>query len=390
MSKRLKRLTAAALCVLTLALATPTAHGSTVYFMAVNDTPLELSASNMPTVSRGVLYVPLNMFSADFTGVNLGVYALYNSAQGQATVYSKRRQLIFDIQNNTTYDVDGNAYRERAMIRDSTVYLPIDLVCSVFSDIIWYTRNFTQYGQLIRLKNSSVVLGDAAYISAASNRMRDSLNSYLESLPSQAQPSAPVSAPPEPSQSPQVSGGAAGVYLAFTLPAAGQEDRASALEQTLDALDAQGVQGMFFLTADELLNQDDLVRRLVGSGHLVGICLTAGNGDEALAELEGARKNLARTARCRAAAVLAEDLDESALGQLAQAGLVCWQTTADARKLRGSGADRAAALLPGFAVGRDERNRLLLDAGEGSTLGALLTAIADADFELRACVPTEL
>lgn len=389
MSKRLKRLTAAALCVLTLALATPTAHGSTVYFMAVNDTPLELSASNMPTVSRGVLYVPLNMFSTDFTGVNLGVYALYNSAQGRALVYSKRRQLIFDIQNNTTYDVDGNTYRERAMIRNSTVYLPIDLVCSMFSDIIWYTRNFTQYGQLIRLKNSSVVLGDAAYISAASNRMRDSLNSYLESLPSQAQPSASPS-PPEPSESPQVSGGAAGVYLAFTLPAAGQEDRSSALGQTLDALDALDCRGLFFLTADEILEQDDLVRRLVGSGHLVGVRFTAGSGDEALSELEDARRNLARTARCRAAVALAEALDEDALGQLKEAGLVFWQTTADARRLRGDGAARAAALLPGFSVGRAERNRLLLDAGAGSTLSSLLSAITAADFELRTPVPTEL
>jgi len=390
MKRWLKGAAALLLCVvLTLALAALPAQGSTVYFMAVNDVPLELSPSAMPVVSRGVLYVPYTVFSTNFTGVNLGVYAVYNSSQGRALVYSGRRQLTFDLLENETYDMDGNTYSERAMRRGSVVYLPLDRVCSMFGDVIRYTRCGTPYGMLVRVKNSAVVLSDEAFVDAAATRMRDSLDRYLKSQSSAAPTPSPTPAsPPTPSESPEPTGGGARVYLAF-LSDGEDGDGTAGLDQVLEGLSAQDCRGLFFLTPEELARYDDLVRRLVGSGHLVGARVSADTPRQALEELDRAGKSLADAARCRLCAVLAEGLDQEGLEQLEQAGYACWRTTTDGRTLSGSGAARTASLLRRLAAGRSARNYLLLDAGAGSTLRTVLTGLTQSDFQLRPPLPTE-
>ncbi len=146
MEKWLKRGLCLVLCAAALALCVSASPGPGLYFMAVNDTPLELSASTMPMRVGGVLYVPYHMFSATTTGVNLGVYASYKSARGQVLVYSSQKQLIFDLTENTVYDMDGNSYASRGMLRGSTAYLPIAQVCAVFSDTIWYSVSATPMG----------------------------------------------------------------------------------------------------------------------------------------------------------------------------------------------------------------------------------------------------
>lgn len=403
--KRLQKGFAAAVVlvlILGLTLVPAPARGGTVYFMAVNDVPLELSASNMPFVSGGVLYVPYIMFTSNYTGVSLGVYAVYNSSKGRAMVYSNRKQLIFDLQENQTYDMDGNVYPEQAMRRDSMVYLPIARVCAVFSDLIRYSRCNTPYGQLVRLKNDSVVLGDEAFVAAADKTMSRSLERYLESLPSPtpskqppAQPSAApshgVSVPepsPTPSESPLPTGDGAGVYLGFTLDGDVAEWTAG-VEDTLAALANQGCAGVFFLTPEQLERQDDLVRRLLGVGHLVGVKISGGDAETALADWGRAEATLAVAARCRPAAALCLGLDESVLQDLRESGVVCWRSGVDGRELKGSAVNRVSALLGQLARGERAKNFLLLD-GTGEGLDGMLSGLVKAEFQLRTPVPTEL
>ncbi len=377
----LKRGLCLLLCAAALVLCVSASPNSGLYFMAVNDTPLEISASNMPTRVGGVLYVPYQMFSATATGVNLGVYASYNSSRGQVLVYSSQKQLIFDLTENTAYDMDGNSYASRGMLRGSTAYLPIAQVCTVFSDTIWYSVSATPYGQLVRLKNSSAVLDDQSFIAAADSRLRSMYNSYLAENPPA------VTAGPTPTPTPGLSGRGAEVYLAFTLEDGGEE---ASLGEMLDALERLDAQGIFFLTPAELLERDDLVRRLIGQGHLVGARLAAGDVGEALEQLDGARSALRAVAKCRLCAVLCEGLKEDAPEEIRGEGVACWTTSVDGRDLRGSAGERADALLPRLAPGESAKNHLLLDAAAGSTLRALLEAVTEADFQLRAPVPTAL
>ena len=63
--KTVHKLLAVLLCVVLLCGVMGTASGSSnVYFMAVNDTVVEMTADNMPIVVGGTLYVPYIMLSA--------------------------------------------------------------------------------------------------------------------------------------------------------------------------------------------------------------------------------------------------------------------------------------------------------------------------------------
>ena len=60
------------------------------------------------------------------------------------------------------------------------------------------------------------------------------------------------------------------------------------MEQVLSALSVRGCRAVFFLTPEQIIQKDDFVRQLLGSGHLVGARLTSGNVSGALEELERA------------------------------------------------------------------------------------------------------
>jgi hypothetical protein len=383
-----KSVTALALCALVLLAAAPRAQGATVYFMAVNDKLLELKASNMPTTVGGVLYVPYTMLSANDTDVNLGVYAMYSSVKNQVLVYSSRVQLIFDIQENQTYDLAGNSYDERAILRGSMAYLPLSRVCAVFSENISYSVNSTQYGYLVRVWNSAVVLEDDAFIDAASNMMNTALTRYQQdNASSSAAPSAsvaPVASPSAAPDDPSVSGDYASVYLAFT------QTEDGSLDGVLTALNSQGRQGLFLLTLEQLTDQDDLVRQILGTGHFVGLRVQGQSAQEVLSEAELGAQVLSDAAHCRLSVVLAEDLDEKALAEVERAGYVCWRTTTDGRGLEGGASTRAATLAHQLTVGASARNYLLLDDRASGTLAGMLSALGQSDFRFRTPLPTEL
>ena len=238
--KRIGKSTAAlVLCVVALISAVSPVQGASVYFMAVNDQLLELSDETMPAMVEGVLYVPYTLLSANATGVNLGVYATYSAAAGRVLVFSSRKQLVFDLQSNMTYDMNGNFYSERAILRNSTVYLPIARVCDVFRGDIYYTVSRVEYGYLVRVRNSAAELGDEAFIDAAANMMRNYHDRYQKEQPS-ADPD-PQDSGVVPSSPPQVSSSRAGIYLAFTLT----EEEDNVVEQVLSALSVRGCRAAF-------------------------------------------------------------------------------------------------------------------------------------------------
>ena len=364
-----------ALVLLSAASGVQGAQSSRVYFMAVNDQLLELSEDTMPAMVDGVLYVPYTMLSANATGVNLGVYATYSAAAGRVLVFSSRRQLVFDLQSNMTYDMNGSFYAERAILRNSTVYIPIARVCDVFRGDIYYTVSRVEYGYLVRVRNSAAELGDEAFIDAASNMMRNYLDRYEQSRPDD-EPT-PSASEPTASNSPQVSGNEAWIYLAFTL-----SEEGGTADQVLSALSARGEQAVFFLTPDQLAGEDDLVRQLLGSGHQVGVRLTAGSVSGALEELTAAEETMAAVAHCRLGLVLAEGLDEDETAEVERAGYVCWQTTVDGRELTGSGTSRASALMGRLDRDEGARNYLLLDEGAGETLSTVLSVLERSDLRV--------
>ena len=375
MKKRLSGLCAAVLCALTLASAIQPARGAAVYFMAVNDTLMELSADTMPATVNRTLYVPYTMLSARVSGVNLGVYATYRSTTSQALVYSPTKQLIFEISARQTYDGDGANYSEQAIMRNSMVYLPIALICQVFEELD-YTLSSTEYGYLVRLTNRSAVLGDDAFINAAASMMSGALARYRLEHPEDNSST---------DDRPGGVGSGAGVYPAFLQTGAG------ALSAAADALESRDCRGLFLLTARQLAEEGELVRRLVGMGHMVGIYLNEDSREARRAALEAGQAALARAAHCRLGIGLVEQPEEGELAELEGQGLVCWRTTVDGRAAQGSTASRRAqAMMRQMKTGEGVRNYLLLDDAAVDELDTVLSAITRAGYQLRIPVATQL
>lgn len=357
-----KGLTAAVVALLLAALLLPAFGTSgTIYLMAVNDKVLETTAENMPMTVNGTLYVPYTMLSSRDLGFNLGVSAQYNNTRRTVLVSSEGGQkgVIFDLQANTAQDLSGASLTVRAMMRNSTVFLPIDWICEYFG-IITCARISTRHGTLIRVTNSAAILNEQGFVNAADSQLADNLSRYLASGGpvdgTDPAPSGEASASAAPSQ--------AELYLALRW-GEGAEDCARLLE-------GRGQRALFLFAPEELEAHDDLVRRLVGAGHTVGLALAGSELEDCLEQLEEGRRLLAAIARYPALVAAAPDLDKAGREALAQAGCAVWSATA-------LGTDYASggALIRGLTPKRMNYVELSCSGGASAFLRSALTAMEE-------------
>lgn len=334
----------AALCLaLCVALALPSRGDQPViYLMAVNDTVVETTAENMPTVSGGILYVPYTILSSRTHGINLGVSVQYNAARGTVMVYSNRYGVTFDTRNNSAADLDGNEVDARAVVRGSMVFVPLEWICGYFS-VITYTITRTGSGTLIRITNSAAILSTADFVDAAKGMLHKNYTALTTVEPPEP------SQEPDPVESAPAVGDGPEVYLGLRWGVR-TEDAAQRLERA-------GQRALFLFTPAELAEQDGLVRALVGAGHTVGLVLEGDSAETCLSQAREGAALLAHIARRPVQVVSAGGLDDGGRKELAQAGYVLWDANVD-----GDGAATGTALLRRLSPGRV--NRVSLTCGE--------------------------
>ena len=251
-------------CLLAGAMAFPQqAAASSVYFSAVNDTPLELSAGSMPAYIGGALYVPYTMFNNSI----LGVYFSYDRTEQKASLLYGGKQIYFDMAAGETFDAEGNSYTATASFYNGKIYLPVSFICSFFGFSYSYI-NSEGLGAIIRVKDANVVLSDAMYEKAARSVMSDQLNKYLGGTAPEVSPS-PSDEPEEHTD--------IRVHLGLT----GLADA----EPVLDSLADYGMRATFFVTGEEIRENADLVRRILCQGHKLGIDLAREERPEEAFEL---------------------------------------------------------------------------------------------------------
>lgn len=371
--KRLARgILSAVLCAaLLLGLVLSASASSTVYLMAVNDKLVEMTPDNMPFLSGGVLYVPYTMLSSRANGgINLGVNTQYSVTRGTVLVSSSREGVTFDTRNNTAYDFQGNTVNAQAVTRNSMVYIPLDWVCGYFQEIS-YTTIRTNYGILIRVTNSSAILSNADLVDYADSMLQANLRSYQEEL---ARRNSASSSAPEPSQSSGVGTGPE-VCLAFRWG-----ERAA---ETAERLEAAGQQALFLFTAEELAEQDGLVRRLAAAGHVIGLALTGDSVEACLSQAKEGSLLLAHAARCAVQIVSADGLDGEGREALKSAGYVLWTAN-----VPGDEAASASELLQKIVP--DRVNYVELTCGETgyAILSSALWRLTGSEFRpTRAVAP---
>lgn len=314
---------AAVFCALFLLLTVPSvpaAAAADIYFTSVNDKLLELTSDTMPEVVGGILYVPYTVFDGNTTGVNFGIFYSANKLQNTFVLYSRQKTLVFDLNANNSYDSAQNVYRFMAVTRNNKPYLPVSFVCDFFD--LTYSYRATDLAPLIRIKNADAVLDDRFFISAATSTMQSRYNSYLLSLAS-SQPETPaassgstVTAPAEQPQAEE----AVPICLSFLCSGGGSA------ETILDTLDSMNMYGLFLFPPDRLAENDDLIRRILGSGHSIGFTV-ADSGEASLSLLEEGNRTLRVIARTAAYIVYIPNLTDAARSQLEQDGWTCWTYT---------------------------------------------------------------
>ena len=347
--------------VLFLGLAWPIpASAANLYFTAINNSVAPLSSNTMPFWSGGAIYVPYSIFDANLNGINvsLGLYTSYNRSNNTITLFNLRQMLVFDLSKGTCWDeMTGTTYSARAVMRGGTAFLPLNMVSSFFG--LSYSYNQLPYisqGYLVRIKSADAVSDDASFIDAAQTVINNRLRDYTQSLSpaDTTNPSVKPGTNPGPGTSPGTTPGTTpgtgtgtnpgttpgtnpGTTSPTTPPAAPEEpdetetvaylalrcESAEGLAAAMNALDAAGRSAVFFLTPRLLEEEGDLVRRILGTGHSLGV-LADGEGDtEEL--LERGRQAVERAAHTRTTLACVPEEERAALEE---GGWVCWTETA--------------------------------------------------------------
>jgi len=295
------------------------ASAASLYFTSINDSVTHLTADTMPCWSGGTLYVPYTVFSAKTNGINvsLGLDARYNRNNNTVAIFNLKQMLIFDLNSGSCRDdLTGVTYASRAIMRNGKPYVAVNMVCSFFG--LEYSYNQLPYinqGYLVRIKGADTVLDDATFIDAAQRVFNDRLRDYTQSLSPAESSNAPAPAAPSvPSAPVVVEENDVAAYLAFRC------DSAEGLSSILNSLDATGQYALFFLSPQVIREEGDLVRRILGTGHSVGILARDGD-EETLLQGRAALEELAHTRTTLAY------VPDSARAGLEEKGWVCWKET---------------------------------------------------------------
>ena len=374
----LSLLAAAALC-LGLSIPLPVSAAG-LYFTAINDSMPRLTADTMPFWSGGMIYVPYTVFDANLNGVSvsLGLYTSYNRSSNTVTLFNLRQMLVFDLSSGSCRDeLTGEIYASQAIMRNGRPYLALSIVCSIFGLQYSYTQlpNVSQ-GYLVRIKSADAVLDDARFIERGRDLINNRLREYTQSL-NPAESTDPGTAS-QPSTPPEVNSSDTAVYLAFRC------GEAQGLEGILDALDSGRQYAVFFLPPGLIEQERDLVRRILGSGHCLGILAEEEEGVRAL--LEQGSLALEESACTRTTLAYAPPGQRAALKQ---EGWVCWEETLALEPSETVGANTFAAnVLSRMGTGR-RAVYLTLKGGESTArvLPALLRQMDSSHYTVA--IPME-
>lgn len=312
---RLRRFSACLLAiVMMLGLFIPPASAAELYFTSINDHLAPLTADTMPVWSGGALYVPYTVFDTATNGNNdLDLNCSYNRARGTFALFNLKRMLSFDLNTGECWnEMTQEPYSAKAILRNNIPYLSLARVCEFFSLEYSYTPIPTvSQGYLVRIKNDQVVLSDARFIDAASDFINRRLREYNQSLnPTPQPPSTPTVPSNEPEDSSHVS-----TYLAI------RNEDSQGLTAMLDTLENTSTYALFLLTPEVISQNSQLVRRILGSGHSLGIWANSTDPVQARAILEEGNRLLKALAYTRTTvAAVPKELRSG----LEDEGWVCW------------------------------------------------------------------
>lgn len=386
----------AAALVVSLALAGTASAEEAVYQMAVNDRFLEMNSGTMPFRSDGVLYIPYTIFDRNITGVRLGTSSFITRTDSDyvLTIYGVGNTLRFDMLRGICLNQStGENTGMKAISRGGTYFVPVG-VCSYFDLNVSLTP--TSYGTLLRVTNGQQTYTIEKFIEVATDtgRLQERYNEYIRSQTAPGAVSTPSptasGASPSPAQTPAGNEGPSRqdvpLYLAF------QCTGGAGVDGILDTLGRENIRALFLFRPEDLAARDAQIRRIVGSGHMVGLLVSGGSGEEVSAAVEEGARLLERIARLRSHIVLLEEPpEEGTVEKLNSLGWTCWTGNVDGLPGGRSQTEQVSALL-NAAKAQSGPVRITLDDSTASAgvLSRILPQLREAGYQFRLAVETQL
>lgn len=396
MKKRiLATFSALVLCLSLMVSALSAFATETPHFLAVNENLLQLEDRYIPIIADGLYYVPYHALDVASTGIDLGVYPVYNAAIRTLTIYNREKVIAFDLTAGTCTDRDGTAYSCRAVTRNGQVYVPAKFICDFF-DLTYSYFPETKFGPMVRICSATAKLNDRHFLAAAQMQMEDRLRDWRKNqtptpTPTSVRPTTTTSptqtATPTPTPTvPKVDKSDVRTYLAFRV------DQTEGMDSLLSRLEQNQIKGLFFFPADKLVQYDAQIRRVLIGGHGVGLLLSGATAEElADSAAEGNRllRQIAYTGTYTV--LLPDETDAETTAAVQNGGLLVWQTDVDAR-LNGQSVSARAASVLGEIEKYTGKVFVLADCSTStsSLMTRLLPDLIEDRYDLRLAVETEM
>lgn len=275
---------------------------SELFFVSVSDTlPLSLPSAQMPYYADGTLYAPYTVFNA----AGLGITPSYNTQDRILTLFTRSQRLVFDLDSGTATDETGKTYTDAShsvAIQGSVVFLPASTCARHFGWQATLLKSEDGY-TVLRFKSGGEVYDDTLFLVRANNLMKYTLQQYRTPSPQTTTPTQTT----QPEQRPQAKVFA---YLAV--------EGAKTMTDSLSAVLRAGTPAVFYLTADEIRENPDLVIAIAAAGYPIGLTAPKDAADVSLA-LQDAN-NALRQLLCRKTllALVTAQQSENAAGYFLQ------------------------------------------------------------------------
>lgn len=221
-------------------------NGQWVIFTIANDELLPLSYNTMPYMYNSVLYVPYSVFT-DY----LGLRSVYNAEEEVLILGNSERTLFYDMKNETAYDDEDYGYARQALIYNGFIYVPARFTAEFFG----LTYSYDYEIPVVRLYDAESARSDTYIKTYYAQEFITRLEAYQEAPPEELDPETATPAP---------------FYLMFA------GNLTNYTYSILDTLSDYGVKAMFFLNAETILANENIVRRIYVDGHMIGVATSSG------------------------------------------------------------------------------------------------------------------
>ena len=301
----------------------------TPYFMAVNDTLLPFRTDTMPYISGGDIFVPDKVFEG------LEVFAIGSDESEFVRLYRGFSKYVdFYTATGVTEDQDGNNLSWPPARRiGRRFYVPLRQVCSYFDltyEIIEIPRTVIEGEQMwvVRIISSTVINGPT-FVGLNKNAIRKAYNDYY-TTPSPSSPSpqptnSSVPSPTSPTPVDQEEETTPDIIIGGSILLSFFDVSTQSAGGVLDLLDIQtsySYHSCFFVSADDISRNPAIIRRIAGSGHMIGIMLAKGTYNEYL-EVSGL---LFEVAKVKTVLVSGDESVLTDRGWINDNGLILWES----------------------------------------------------------------